>query len=120
MRFIREHSQDAVKKYRDKLTERLAEIVNVEDLDDRILAEVALLPIGLIYRKNWIDWKATSNNWKRHWKNPIPSGENWISLCKKCSGNQYHWIEKSVSEHFTGCCTIENHFGKNEGAGSKY
>lgn len=42
VRFIREHSQDAVKKYRDKLTERLAEIVNVEDLDDRILAEVAL------------------------------------------------------------------------------
>lgn len=42
VKFIREHSQDAVKKYREKLTERLAEIVNVEELEDRILAEVAL------------------------------------------------------------------------------
>lgn len=42
VRFIREHSQDAVKKYRDKLTERLAEVMNAEELEDRILAEVAL------------------------------------------------------------------------------
>jgi len=42
VKFIREHSQDAVKKYREKLTERLAEIVNVDELEDRILAEVAL------------------------------------------------------------------------------
>ncbi|MED3660345.1 YicC/YloC family endoribonuclease [Ureibacillus sp. FSL K6-8385] len=42
VKFIRDHSQDAVKKYREKLKERLAEIVNAEELDDRILAEVAL------------------------------------------------------------------------------
>lgn len=42
VKFIREHSQDAVKKHREKLTERLAEIADVEEVEDRILAEVAI------------------------------------------------------------------------------
>lgn len=40
--FIREHAQDAVKKYRERLTERLQDILNGDELEDRILAEVAL------------------------------------------------------------------------------
>lgn len=39
---IREFSQDAVKKYKDRLTERVAEIANSDVLEDRLLAEVAL------------------------------------------------------------------------------
>lgn len=40
--FIREFSQHAVKKYRDKLTERILEITKVDGIEDRLLAEVAL------------------------------------------------------------------------------
>lgn len=40
--FIREFSQEAVKKYRDKLTERILEIAKVDAIEDRLLAEVAL------------------------------------------------------------------------------
>lgn len=40
--FIREFSQEAVKKYRDKLTERIVEIAQVDAIEDRLLAEVAL------------------------------------------------------------------------------
>ncbi|WP_421664150.1 YicC/YloC family endoribonuclease [Lysinibacillus telephonicus] len=40
--FIREFSQEAVKKYRDKLTERILEIAQVDAIEDRLIAEVAL------------------------------------------------------------------------------
>src|SRR5690606_37171204 len=40
--FIRDHSQDAVKKYREKLTDRLKEIAKVGEIEERLLAEVAL------------------------------------------------------------------------------
>lgn len=40
--FIRNHAHDAVKKYREKLTDRLKEIANNDEIEDRLLAEVAL------------------------------------------------------------------------------
>lgn len=40
--FIRTHSSDAVEKYRERLMERIKEIVNGELVEDRILAEVAI------------------------------------------------------------------------------
>ncbi|NLY78982.1 MAG: YicC family protein [Lysinibacillus sp.] len=40
--FIRDHSQDAVKKYREKLTDRLKEIAKEGEIEERLLAEVAL------------------------------------------------------------------------------
>lgn len=42
IRLIRDVSPQAVQKYRERLIERIAEIANVDVLEDRLLAEVAL------------------------------------------------------------------------------
>lgn len=40
--YIKEHSEDAVKKYKEKLIDRIKEIANIHEIEDRLLAEVAL------------------------------------------------------------------------------
>jgi len=42
IQLIREGSVQAVQKYRERLTERIMEIVNISELEDRLLAEVGL------------------------------------------------------------------------------
>lgn len=42
IQLIREGSVRAVQKYRERLTERIMEIVNISELEDRLLAEVGL------------------------------------------------------------------------------
>lgn len=51
---IRGLSGEAVNKFRDKLIDRIKEIGNLDELEDRLLAEVAIFAEKLISRRNWI------------------------------------------------------------------
>ena len=121
MQLLKDVSQQAVEKYRDKLIERIKEISQADNLEDRILTEVAIFA-------EQVDITEELDRLESHFQQLEETLQEDISIGRKLDflmqeiHREINTIgSKNQSVECSNCsCSSKNNFRKNARTSSKY